>query len=306
MLARPFDWRDLPYLHALRSETLFLDQGLLLTRGPLQVLGAMLTSVLPGVGISTAVAQHEKHPHLRLIGQVMHRAESEAATLTFLTPRRLTRPACLTPLLRLLAQQAVAHQALRLLAELETDSDALPHLLECGFRPYGRQRVWKMPHTGIPHNRGGGRWRMAQTHHLHGIQRLYKRIVPAPMRQAFPVPPGAVNGLVFTRGDVVLGYVALRYGLAGVVAQPFLQPEMSAATVENALSMLTDISLARGRPLYVCVRADQQWLESLLYDVDASAGPEYTLLVKPLTASPLKVRDTGPLALARHTGLLAL
>ncbi|RMF43543.1 MAG: hypothetical protein D6755_10225 [Anaerolineae bacterium] len=306
MLARPFDWRDLPYLHALRSKTLFLDKGLVLTRGSLQVVGAMLSSVLPGVGIFTAVAQHEKHPRLRLIGQVMHHSERDAASLTFLTPARLARPEWLIPLLRLLAQQAAAHHALRLLAEIETDSSVLPSLMECGFQAYGEQRIWKLPKTGVPGNHSGGRWRMAHAADLPGIQRLYKRITPAATLRIFPALPSVPSGLVFARGDAILGYVALRYGLAGVVAQPLLQPEMSAPTVENALAMLAEISLSRGRPLYVCVRTDQQWLDSLLLDLGASVGPLQTLLIKPLTTSPLKARDTGALSLARRSGLLAL
>ncbi len=306
MLVRPFDWRDLPYLHALRSQTLFLDSALVLTRGPMQVVGAMLSSVLPGLGVFTAVAQHEKHPRLRLIGQAIHRSDAPVARLTFLTPQRLVRTSWFAPVLTHLARRAAAHNALRLLAELERDAAALDVFRECGFQPYGRQRIWRLPSGGLPLSSQGGRWRMARPEDAAGVQRLYRRIAPALMQQVLPQLPHLSSGLVFVRRGAVLGYVSLRYGLAGVLVQPFLQPEMSASTVENAFALLFTLPFVRGRPLYVGVRADQQWLDSLLLDMGAQPGPEQILLVKHLTVQPLRSRDTGSLSIARSAGLLAL
>ena len=56
MTVRPFDWRDLGYLHHIRSQSVYLDSALLLTRGSHLVPGALFSYLAPGLGIFTAVS----------------------------------------------------------------------------------------------------------------------------------------------------------------------------------------------------------------------------------------------------------
>ncbi|GAB4523060.1 MAG: hypothetical protein Fur0018_05570 [Anaerolineales bacterium] len=301
---RPFSWRDIPALHAFRNQTLFMDHALLLTRGSFQVLGAMLSTVAPHGKLFTAVAEHETHPRLSLIGQVMVRSNAPSAHLTFLSPRRLIRSEFVEPLMAFLAPQVAAKHATRILAEANPGSDEAHILRRCGFVPYGVQRIWRLPAALPPYNPEGAAWRMAQPGDNDAIQRLYRRMAPPLVQQVSAVLPDITSGLVLRSDERVLGYVGLRYGLSGVVAQPLLQPELSAMTVENLFAALGSMPFLRDRPLYTCVTADQEWIETLLLDIGAQAGETYSLLVKPLTTPPL--RSMAHHKTVKTPGLLAL
>ncbi len=288
---RSFDWRDLSSLRTYRNQTLFVDSALLLTRGRLQVLGAMLSAVAPGSGLFTAVAEHESQPYLRLIGQVLVRNNDPAAHLTFLSPESLVRDEFLSPLLTFLASQVAGHNALCLLAEAESGSQLAQALHDSGFSPYGTQRVWRLPSVLPLHNPDGQNWRMARPEDRDAIQRLYRRIAPPLLQKVSGTLSVNNGGLVLRDGDQALGYVSLRYGLMGVVVQPILQPEVSAITVENIFAALNAMPFLRTRPLYMIVTADQEWLETFLLDVGAEAAETQTLFVKNLTTPPLRMPE---------------
>ncbi len=298
MLARPFEWRDLSYLHAFRAQTLFLDSALVLTRGPLQVLGAMLSAMLPSAGLFTAVAQDERHPRARLIGQIARLKGLPAARLTFLSPERFAREAYFIPLLTLLARQAAAGNALRLLAEVESGHATLSLLRKGGFVPYGKQRIWRFSPDSLVAPKNDARWRIANRQDAFAVQQLYARLAPPAVQGALPRLPDAETGLVYARENAVLGYASLQYGLRGVFVRPWLQPNLEVAVFHSLLGTLASLSFLRGRPLYVAVTAEQGWLEAPLEALGAQPGAEQTLLVKPLTVPPL--RQTSPLLNSAH------
>jgi len=301
---RSFDWRDVPSLHTYRHQTLFLDSALVLTRGRLQVLGAMLSAVALNRGLFTAVAEHESQPHLRLIGQVLVRNNDPAAHLTFLSPDSLVRDEFLSPLVTFLAYQVAGHNALCLLAEAEPGSQIAQALYDSGFSPYGTQRVWRLPSQLPSHNSEGQNWRMVRPEDRDAIQRLYRRIAPPLLQKVSGTFLVNNSGLVLRDGDQALGYVSLRYGLMGVVVQPILQPEVSAFTVENVFAALNAMPFLRTRPLYMLVTANQEWLEPFLLDLGAEAAETQTLLVKNLTTPPLRVPERYKAV--KTPGLLAL
>lgn len=288
---RSFDWRDVPSLYTYRSQALFLDSALLLTRGRLQLLGAMLSAVAPNSGLFTAVAEHESQPHPRLIGQVLIRNNCPAAHLSFLSPDSLVRDEFFSPLLTFLTYQVVGYDALCLLAEAEPGSQIAQALHDRGFSSYGTQRVWRLPSQLPSHNSEGQNWRMVRPEDRDAIQRLYRRIAPPLLQKVSGALLMNNRGLVLRDGDQALGYVSLRYGLMGVVVQPILRPELSAITVENMFAALNTLPFLRTRPLYMIVTANQEWLESFLLDVGAQAAETQTLLVKNLTAPPLRVSE---------------
>ncbi len=292
MLARPFDWRDLPYLRAFREQTLFLDSALVLTRGSLQVMGAMLSTVLPGVGIFTAVVQDERHSRVRLIGQIVHHKALPVARFAFLSPERFVREAYFAPLLTYLARQAAAGNAQRLLAELEKGHPAHQPLRKSGFVPYGTQRVWRLSAETLVPAAADSSWRMARQGDAAGVQKLYARIASPAMQQVFPLLPHADTGLVYARSDGIRGYASLQYGLRGVFVRPFLHPDLETSVFRSMLGALASLSFLRGRPLYVCVTADQRWLETSLETLGAEPSAEHTLLVKYLTTPPLRQTDS--------------
>jgi hypothetical protein len=92
-------------------------------------------------------------------------------------------------------------------------------------------------------------------------------------------PDRHMHGLVCLRQGDVMAYTELDYGPLGIWAQPFVHPaaEEAGALLEGMVKQIRNI---RHRPVYVCVRSYQGWLESWLADLEAEGGPRQALLVK--------------------------
>lgn len=107
-----------------------------------------------------------------------------------------------------------------------------------------------------------------------------------------PVEPLSKNarGLICD-GDVKC-YVSLASGVQGIVLTPLIHPE--ATDVETKLiSLLNCIPNRRGRPVYLCVRSYQAWLEPALADMGARSAPRQAVMVKHL-ARLIKDEQTSP------------
>jgi hypothetical protein len=76
-------------------------------------------------------------------------------------------------------------------------------------------------------------------------------------------------------------YVNVTYGVRGIVLTPLIHPEATdvALKLNSLLNQLPD---RRGRPVYLCVRSYQAWLESALEDLGARAAPRQAVMVKHL------------------------
>ena len=87
MNVRHFDWRDLPTLNRLRSQSVYLNSALVLTRGPMPVRGALFSFLAPSMGIFTYVLNGEgaeQFAGLRAVHPLC--MGSSLSHLTFLTP----------------------------------------------------------------------------------------------------------------------------------------------------------------------------------------------------------------------------
>ena len=84
MSIRPFDWRDLPALHRYRNQSVFLHTSLVLTRGPMMISGALLSSLAPAMGIYTSVSTNNGEKDAFLVGQIIHLPGAQNSQLTFL------------------------------------------------------------------------------------------------------------------------------------------------------------------------------------------------------------------------------
>jgi hypothetical protein len=60
---------DLPALHRYRQQSVFLHSSLVLTRGPMLISGAMLSTLAPSMGIFTSVSLENSDKNHLLIGQ---------------------------------------------------------------------------------------------------------------------------------------------------------------------------------------------------------------------------------------------
>ena len=96
-----------------------------------------------------------------------------------------------------------------------------------------------------------------------------------------PVEPlsKSARGLI-CNGDVKC-YVSLASGAQGIVLTPLIHPE--ATDVElKLLALLNCIPDRRERPVYLCVRSYQAWLEPALEDLGAKSAARQAVMVKHL------------------------
>jgi len=254
---------------------LSLDTARLLTRGnPLSAV-ALLSYLDPRHHIYTAVAADNG---VSLMGQVTLREEETSARLTFLAPTQdingLTQP-----LLDHLVTQAGEWGAFHLLAEVDEDSPAFRMLRQAGFAMYAWQRIWKLP-ASDSHGNKKDIWRQVVETDWPAVQSLYGQIIPALLHPVETLPKQGF-GLVCRPEGNLQAFVTVNSGPKGIWIQPIVPPDSDC--VSEQLAALTD-AMAAGheRSIYVCVRSYQAWLESILEDLGAQAGPRQAVLVRRL------------------------
>jgi hypothetical protein len=288
MNVRPFDWRDLPALHRYRQQATILDSALVLTRGPQLISGALLSYLAPAMGVFTIVSNGGEDSRPPLIGQMMHTVGTGFAHLTFLTPDQALESPALPRLLEYLMVLGGERGAFRLLADVDEHSLAFEVLRRSSFAIYSRQRIWQL--TGqIGDAERPTAWRSATSRDAVGIRSLYNNLVPGLVQQVEPFSSQRPRGLVYQEGEDLLGYVELKYGHRGIWAQPFVHPDAE-DVVERLVDLVHHLPYRRSRPVYICVRSYQSWLESAIEELGAEAGPRQAVMVKHLAIPQKAVR----------------
>ncbi len=160
---------------------------------------------------------------------------------------------------------------------------------ERGFTTYARQRIWQL--TGAPRGEPAATpWRVGSAGDCLRVRALYNDLVPGLVQQVEPPPTNRPRGLVYLEGDDLLAYIEVHYGPQGIWVQPFIHPDS-----ENVAARLVDLMLKlpyrRSRPVYLCVRSYQSWLETAIEELGAEAGPRQAVMVKRL-ALPQKATRT--------------
>lgn len=275
MIVRSLDVLDLTLLSRYRRDMLAMDNARALTRGnPLSAV-ALLSYLDPRHHIYTAVASENG---ISLMGQVTLREEETSARVSFLAPREDIK-GLTQPLMDHLVTQAGGWGAFHLLAEVDEDCPAFRLLRQAGFAMYAWQRLWKLP-VADPDTVKKDIWRPAAGTDWPAVQSLYGQIVPA-LLHPVEVLPRQVMGLVCRPQGNIQAYVTVISGPKGIWVQPIVPPDSDC--VSEQLAGLTH-ALAKGsaRPIYVCVRSYQAWLESILEDLGAQAGPRQAVMVRRL------------------------
>jgi hypothetical protein len=274
MTVRSLDILDLPLLPRYRRDMLSLDSARLLTRGnPLGAV-ALLSYLNPRRHLYTAVASENSNS---LMGQVTLHEEETSARMTFLAPAENANELVL-PLVAHLSVQAGEWGAFHLLAEVDEDSPVFRLLRQAGFAMYAWQRVWKLP--GAQEPAAGNVWRPVEATDWTAVQSLHSQIVPA-LIQPVDALSKQVTGLVFRSEGNLQAYVAVSRGPKGIWLQPFVLPD-SGCDPEKLAGLVSVVSDWSGQPVYVCVRSYQTWLESVLEELGAEAGPRQAVMVKRL------------------------
>jgi len=270
MTVRSLDFLDLPRLSHYRRDILPLHSARILTRGnPLGAM-AMLSYLNPRRYIYTAVASENGDS---LMGQVVLNGDETSARLTFLAPTENINGLTLS-LLDHLTTQAGEWGAFHLLAEVDERSPAFRSLRQVGFAMYAWQRVWKLPK--LEKTDEDSSWREVEETDWPAIQSLHGQIIPALIQPVDSLPKQA-SGLVCRPEGNLQAYVAVINGPAGVWIQPLVPPDSGCGP-----ERLAGLSGWGSRPVYVCVRSYQAWLETVLEELGAEAGPRQAVMVRRL------------------------
>lgn len=284
MSVRPFSWRDLISLQRVHGRSVFLYSALVLTRGALAVPGALVSSLMPSLGITTYVLSTAGRDN-PIFGQVMHRRGSPFAHLTFLAPDAALDSPDMADLLDALVSFSGENGAYHLLAEVDEKTDVFESLRLSSFAIYTRQRIWQFDRKALQVSSPKaqpGKWRPVVSKNTIAIRSLYNNLVPPLVQQVEPFSYNQnLKGWVYERGGELLGFAAPIYGPRGIWLQPFIHPDAEDAAGQ-VHSLLLQMPQAGALPYYVCVRSYQSWLEPTLEELGASAGPRQAVMAKHL------------------------
>jgi hypothetical protein len=283
MAVRQFDWRDLPTLRRYRRESIFLDSAQLLTRGSQQMTGALFSYLASSLGIFTCVSNGENLPEDRMIGQFIHPAGSPFSHLTFLAPSDALESCSISPLVEYMMVLSGERGALRLLADVDEQSQAFEALRNCGFVVYSRQCIWQLdgPPSNGPQKHS---WRPLTDQDMIPVRNLYNNLVPGLVQQIEPFAQSKAalpRGLVYYQDGELLAFVELKYGQRGIWVQPFIHPDIEDVQ-QILLDLLNKIPDRRSRPVYICVRSYQAWLELAIDELGGKAGPRQAVMARQL------------------------
>jgi hypothetical protein len=227
-----------------------------------------------------------------LLGQITHSTGASYARLSFLAPAAALESGELPVLLDQIAMHVGERGAFHILAEVNEHSLAFDTLHSSGFAIYARQRIWQL--NGDPV--GDAKpvpWRSCTSRDLTEAHSLYNNVVPGLVQQAEPFPRHRLRGLIYYQEGNIIAYVEYRYGLRGIWVQPFIHPD-AGDFVGHLVDMLQALPNRRSRPVYLCIRSYQSWLEPTVKEMGAQPGPVQAVMVRHLAISR---RITQPLAI---------
>jgi len=273
MSIRPLALLDLPYLYSFREEAVGLDTARRLTRGnPLGAVG-LLSYVNPARHIYGAIANGNKES---VVGGIIHSPDETFAKMLYLAPASQLGHPDLPGLIDNLSAQAGNWGAFHVLAEVDELSAAFVSLRKSGFAVYAWQRMWDV--SDIVEASQEFDWMKIKPVHLSSVQSLYHQIVP-PLMHPMESQPKSANGWMCNEG--VKCYVSLSQGVYGMVLSPLIHPEARNVS-EKLASIIANLPDRRNRPVYVCVRSYQAWLEPVLADLGAKGADRQAVMVKHL------------------------
>jgi len=274
MSIRPLAFFDLPYLYIFREEAIGLDTARSLTRGsPLGAVGLM-AYVNPARHIYSAIANGEKES---VLGGIIHSKDDSFAKLLYLAPASQLRHPDLPALIENLAAQAGEWGAFHVIAEVDETSEVFVPLRKSGFAVYAWQRMWDV--SQIAETGSDVEWTKVKSVHIQSMQNLYHQIVPPLLHPVEPQPKDGAMGWMCNEGAKC--YVGVSQGVYGIVLAPLIHPE-STDVSGKLVSLIASLPDRRNRPVYICVRSYQAWLEPVLADLGAQGANRQAVMVKHL------------------------
>jgi hypothetical protein len=278
-MIRPFDWRDVSLVRQLSDQGICLDSIAKLTRASQPLQEALFAYLMPGTGAPTLIWKDNGHA---AFGQLRHRPGEEVARALFIAPAWSEANTGWLPLVDRLAVEAGERGGHHLIAEVDENSAEFEALRRAGFAIYARQTIWQLlgemsvsdPSLPI---------RPATSADSIAVTTLYDNVVPRLVQQVEP-PPKPGRGYVLEQDGEIVAFLDVRRGPAGIWVEPYLHPEaydLSEAMLHSALHQLATANRG-GRPVYVCVRRYQDWLQDILRSTNFERLGSQAVLVKRL------------------------
>lgn len=294
-MIRAFDWRDVGVLKAVAAQGVCLDAETGLTQGAHPLQAALLAYLMPMAGPPpTYIWRGNGHPAARgcppVVGQLRHKAGDDFARVLYMAPAAEVAGHGWQPVLERLAVEAGERRAQNLLAEVNEKSTEYNALREAGFAIYARQSLWRLDPAAGPATRvEPAALRAATRADAIGVQTLYANVVPRLVQQVEPGPQHVERGYVLVDAGELIAFLDVRRGPQGIWVEPVLHPEAYDQSEAVVAACLQLVQGRKEKPLYVCVRRYQHWLQ----DVMAQAGFE-ALGAQAVMVKRLAVRLSEP------------
>ncbi len=293
MKIRPFGWRDLALLRSYLNRGLFLDSSRVMIHGTALIpMGAFLTFLGPSTRMFTYRCESAGESGTPLIGQLTFTPGASYARLSFLAPEDAMDQSDLSALADYMAVQMGERGAFHILADVDESNQVFHLLHHAGFAIYARQRIWRLEGQPVG-DEASVVWRPCSFKDTISVRSLYCNVVPGLVQQVEPLPKKNIRGVVHYQNGDLLAFVELKYGRNGVWVQPFIHPD-AAGFDRYLLHLLQDLPARGNRPLYICIRSYQSWLESAIERMGAQPGPQQAVMVRHL-ALTRRVNQTYPL-----------
>jgi hypothetical protein len=282
-MIRSFDWRDVGLVKTLADRGVCLDSETGLTEGNHPLQHALLSYLMPMAGAPTLIWRADGNHHA-VFGQLRHRAGEEHARVLYIAPAAEAAGDGWHHLIDRLAVEAGERRAQNLIAEVNEKSPEFEALRQAGFAIYARQTLWHLP-AGLPPSPDGAGsvpLRPATRADSIGVHTLYSNVVPRLVQQVEPGPQHIERGYVLQDSGELVAYLDVRRGPQGIWVEPFLHPEaddLSEAVLQACLCLLPG---RKEKPLYVCVRRYQNWLQEVVARVGFEPLGSQAVMVKRL------------------------
>ncbi|MEX1247397.1 MAG: hypothetical protein WEA61_02845 [Anaerolineales bacterium] len=297
-MLRAFTIADYGLLRKLDKQTIYLNNQFMLTRGTGAFSrGALFSPLSAFTGIYTFICD-DRGSRPPIICQAFHLAGSPLGYCILLAPSTALESPALAEILEGVTKELASRGAYSLIAEVEEVHPAFKALRQNGFSIYARQRIWRATKAPAA-NESDSAWRPALERDQFAIHLLRKSLVPGQVQQIEIERHEPLDGYVLRRQGEIVAYAEVARGPHGIWVQPFVH--LDAEPFDEALGQLVaGLRPRSNRPVYICLRSYQDWLQSPLEDLGAHAGPRQVVMAR-RTSLPLPVEEKRRVAVPNRS-----
>ncbi|MCC7361804.1 MAG: hypothetical protein IT317_20140 [Anaerolineales bacterium] len=281
-MIRAFDWRDVGLVKTLADRGVCLDSETGLTEGNHPLQHALVAYLMPMAGAPTLIWRADGNGHAAF-GQLRHRPGEQHARVLFIAPAAEQAGNGWQSVIDRLAVEAGERRAQNLIAEVSDKSPEYETLREAGFAIYARQTLWKLAADRLTGDAAETvPLRPAVRADTVAVNTLYSNVVPRLVQQVEPGPQHIERGYVLHEAGELVAYLDVRRGPQGVWVEPFLHPEADDCAEAVLTTCLRLLPGRAEKPLFVCVRRYQNWLQEVVARVGFEPLGSQAVMVKRL------------------------